>query len=102
MSRMGREFSLVLLGTSILTAGYFLYPSADEELEKKADEQAQQQLHKDGAHSTTHRHYGGGHMLLWLHSPGFTGSYGNTRSPAMGTVARSGFGGIGRSASVGG
>ena len=103
MSRMGREFSLVLLGAGVLTAGYFVAPSPEDELEKKADEQAQQQLHKDGQNNGPRRHYYGGvPLIFWLHSPGFTGNYGSNRSPAMSSVSRSGFGGIGRSASGGG
>ena len=34
MSRMSREFSLVLVGAGILTAGYFMWPEQD--FEKRA------------------------------------------------------------------
>ena len=42
MARMTREFSLVLVGSGILTAGYFLYP--DEDIEARQKEQVEQQL----------------------------------------------------------
>ena len=42
MARMTSEFSLVLVGSGILTAGYFLYP--DDELEAKQKEAVQQQV----------------------------------------------------------
>ena len=35
MARMTREFSLVLVGSGILTAGYFLYPEDDIEARQK-------------------------------------------------------------------
>ena len=38
MTRMTREFSLVLLGASALTAAYFLWPEQD--FEKRSEEQA--------------------------------------------------------------
>ena len=38
MTRMSREFSLVLLGAGLLTAGYFMWPEKD--FEKRAEEQA--------------------------------------------------------------
>jgi uncharacterized protein YgiB involved in biofilm formation len=91
MSRMGREFSLVLLGAGVLTAGYFVARSPEEELAQKADEQAAQQVHSGGS-SHHHRHYGG-FIILPLHSPAYTSSYGGGRSPAMSTVSRGGFGG---------
>ena len=40
MTRMSKEFTLVLLGSGVLTAGYFTVPSAEEEMEKKAEDQA--------------------------------------------------------------
>lgn len=95
MSRMSREFSLVLLGAGILTAGYFMAPSPDDELEKKADEQAAQRVHGTGGG------YRGGHMLVWVHSAGYSGGAPAGRAPAMTTVARGGFGGLGHAAAGG-
>ena len=96
MTRMSREFSLVLLGAGILSAGYFAAPSPDEELEKKADEQAAARVgHSHGSHRT----HG---MFLFVHSPGYAGYAGN-RSPAVpnGTT-RGGFGGMGKAVGAGG
>jgi hypothetical protein len=101
MSRMSREFSLVLLGAGVLTAGYFAAPSPDEELEKKADEQAARQVHSSGSH-TTHRSHIGFMPLIWVHSPGYVGSAGGGRPTAMTSVSRGGFGGIGHASSSGG
>jgi hypothetical protein len=97
MTRMSREFSLVLLGAGILTAGYFAAPSRDEELEKKADEQAAKQV---GHRDTTHRRHMGIPLILFVHSPGYAGS--STRSPAMPSTNRGGIGGTGRSMGAGG
>jgi hypothetical protein len=100
MSRMSREFSLVLLGAGILSAGYFLAPSPDEELEKKADEQAAQRVHANNGQGHTHRSHVP--LLLWVHSPMYTGGATGGRSPAMSTVSRGGFGGLGSSTASGG
>ena len=95
---MSREFTLVLLGASVLTAGYFAAPSPDEELEKKADEQAARQVQSDTTR-TTHRV---GYLpVVWVHSPGYVGSAGVGRPTAMTTVSRGGFGGIGHVSSGG-
>jgi hypothetical protein len=100
MTRMSREFSLVLLGSGILTAGYFLAPSPEDELERKAEEQAAVRVGHDGEHART-TYYHGGHVVFFVHSPGYAGgSYG--RSAASPTVSRSGFGGVGRSMGAGG
>ena len=87
MTRMSREFSLVLLGAGILTAGYFAAPSREDELEKKADEQAAKRVgHTD---RTYHRSHG---MFIFLHSPGYAG--GSSARPASSpSVTRGGFGG---------
>lgn len=94
VTRMSREFSLVLLGAGILTAGYFAAPSPDEEVEKKAEEQA--------ARRTGHTHYRGGHMLLFVHSSGYAGAGTAPGKAASPTVSRSGFGGSGRAMGGGG
>ncbi|OWK47037.1 hypothetical protein [Fimbriiglobus ruber] len=100
MTRMSREFSLVLLGTGILTAGYFAAPSPEDELEKKADEQAAARV-GDNSGNPNH-HYG--HGLIFVHSPGYVGRYGSSpgRSPASPSVSRGGFGGAGHTMTGGG
>ncbi len=95
MTRMGREFSLVLLGAGILTAGYFAAPSPDEELEKKAEEHAARRI----GHTSYH-HRAGVPLVFFVHGPGYAGS--SVRSPAMPSVNRGGFGGIGRAVGAGG
>jgi hypothetical protein len=101
MARMTREFSLVLVGSGILTTGYFLYP--DEDFEAKQQEQVQQQLAGNNQNNNNHRAYRPG--FIWIHTGAFSSSYGRGvgRPPAMGggPVSRGGFGGIGRG-SVGG
>ncbi|WP_020469281.1 hypothetical protein [Zavarzinella formosa] len=99
MARMTRELSLVLVGSSILTAGYFLYP--EDDLEAKQKEQVAQQV--AGNHHTTGTHRSG---FIWIHTGAFRGGYSNgsvgSRPVAMGgNVSRGGFGSIGRG-SVGG
>ena len=84
MARMTREFSLVLLGAGILTAGYFFWP--EDDLEAKANQQATQQV---AGHGSVYR---GGH-LIYLH----TGGLGVRSSPASPSVSRGGFGSVGRS-----
>lgn len=99
MARMTREFSLVLVGSGVLTAGYFTYPA--EDIEAKQDEAVKQQLagNQQQNNQGHTRHYRPG--FIWIH-PWVGGAYGS-RPPAMGGshVARGGFGGIGRG-SVGG
>ena len=100
MARMTREFSLVLVGSTVLTAGYFTYPK--EDLEAKQEEQVKQQLagNQQNNNQGHTRHYRTG--FIWIHGWGHGGGYAS-RPPAMGGggVARGGFGGIGRG-SVGG
>lgn len=94
MARMSREFSLVLLGSGILTAGYFLYP--EENLEAKQNEEVQKQV-AGNHHHRTHYHHGG---FLWIHTGGFSrgsSAVSGGRPVAMGgNVSRGGFGSIGR------
>lgn len=100
MARMTRELSLVLVGSGILTAGYFMYPHDD--LEAVQQEQVAQQV--AGNRHTTHRT---GSTFIWIPTGafgrGYTGGSGTVgRSVAMGgNVSRGGFGSIGRG-SVGG
>jgi hypothetical protein len=90
---MTRELSVVLLGAGMLSAGYFMYPEQD--FEKRSEEQARKRV---GGRST-----GGGHILFIGHFGGGSGSIsGGGRSPAMGTVAKGGFGSIGGRVSGGG
>jgi len=87
MTRMTREFSLVLLGAGVLTAGYFMWPEQD--YQKRAEEQARARVGGRG-------HASGGHMLFFVHTSG--GSYasrGGSRSPAMAAVSSRGFGSTG-------
>lgn len=96
MTRMSREFSLVLLGAGILTAGYFAAPSSEDEVEKKADEQAAQRVgHPNGTHRRA-----GVPLIFFVHGPSHAGGVG--RSPASPSVSRGGFGGVGRGVGAGG
>ena len=79
MTRMTREFSLVLLGAGMLTTGYFLWPEQD--FEKRSEEQARTRV-------GTRSH--GGFL--------FIGHLGGPRS----SVARSGGAGMMGSVSKGG
>jgi hypothetical protein len=92
MTRMSREFSLVLLGAGLLTAGYFMWPEQD--FEKRAEEQAQNRV--GGARRT------GGHVLFIGHFGGGSSSVSGGRSPAMASVSKGGFGSIGGRVSGGG
>lgn len=91
---MTRELSLVLVGSGILTAGYFLYP--EEDIEAKQQEQVAQQV--AGNHHTTRTGYHPG--FIWIHTGAFGASRSGTgvgRPVAMGSnVSRGGFGSIGR------
>ncbi len=85
MTRMTREFSLVLLGAGMLTSGYFLWPEKD--FEQRAEEQAQARV---GGRSS-----GGSHMFFFVHRSGGTYASGGSRSPAMSAVSTRGFGSSG-------
>jgi hypothetical protein len=92
MARMSGEFTLVLLGAGLLTAGYFLWP--DDDPAKKAEEQ----VARGNAPAGATRHYYGSHVMLL---PGrYSGSGGSPVS--SGAAARGGFGSIGRAFSGGG
>lgn len=94
MTRMTREFSLVLVGASVLTAGYFLWPERD--FEKRSEEQARARV---GGRTGS-----GVPMLLFIHSSRGTSyaSAGAARSPAMAAVSSRGFGSTGARISGGG
>jgi len=99
MTRMGREFSLVLLGSGILTAGYFVAPDPADALAEKADQQIGDRV---AANETNRRHYyGGTHVFLWAHSSAYTSRYGGSTASLSG-VSRGGFGGFGRASGAGG
>jgi hypothetical protein len=88
MARMSREFTLVLLGAGLLTAGFFLWP--DDDPAQKANDQANQGRVPAG---TTH--YAHTHLILL---PGRTAF----APPAVAAgVSRGGFGGFGRFAGGG-
>jgi hypothetical protein len=89
MTRMTREFTLVLLGAGLLTAGYFAWPEQD--FERRADEQAQNRVGGNRART------GGGFIFIGHFGGGGATSSraGGARSPAMGSVSKGGFGSIG-------
>jgi hypothetical protein len=88
MTRMTREFTLVLLGTGLLTTGYFAWPEQD--FEKRAEEQAQKRVGGGNGNGTTRTH--ATFVYIGYHGTG-TSTMG--RSPAMASVSRGGFGSIG-------
>ena len=93
MTRMTREFSLVLLGAGVLTAGYFMWPEQD--FEKRAEEQARARVGGGRTHV--------GVPILFIHtSGGAYASRGGARSPAMAAVSSRGFGSTGARMSGGG
>ena len=85
MTRMSREFSLVLLGSTMLTGGYFAWPEQD--FEKRAEEQARNRV---GGRSS-----GGTHVVFISHYGGAGSISGAGRAPAMASVSRGGLGSIG-------
>jgi hypothetical protein len=89
MTRMSREFSLVLLGAGLLTAGYFAWPEQD--YEKKAEEQARKRVGGNGGGRT----HGGGFIFIGYFGGGGSSSATGGRSPAMASVSKGGFGSIG-------
>jgi hypothetical protein len=96
MTRMTKEMSLVLLGSGILTAGYFLVPQTEEAMEAKAEEQAA----KRTGHGSNYHRSGG--FFLFIHSHGYAGTT-TGRPAAYSTSTRAGgFGGFSKSFSGGG
>jgi hypothetical protein len=86
---MTREFSLVLLGSGLLTTGYFAWPEQD--FEKRAEEQARQRV---GGNANARRT--GGSTFIYIGSfGGGSSSVSGGRSPAMASVSKGGFGSIG-------
>lgn len=86
MPQMGREFTLVLLGSGLLTAGYFGTPP-DAAVAKSEEEAAK----RVGATATSGRRYGGSHIFfVSTGGPAYT-------SRSVGTSVRSGWGSTGGS-----
>ena len=92
MARMSNEFTLVLLGAGILTAGYFLWP--EDDLAAKADQAAEQQIGGNNGQARTHH---GGGVFIWIAGGGSPGSAG--RGAAMANISRGGFGSFGHASS---
>ena len=92
MTRMGKEFTLVLLGEGVLTAGAFAWP--EDDAEEKANKAAQQQV----GGNTNGRHHGMAFIYLGRFGGG---GYGNSSvaRPGMANVSKGGFGNFGRAAS---
>jgi hypothetical protein len=93
MTRMSREFSLVLLGAGLLTTGYYFWPESD--FDKEADKQAEKRV--GGRPRGTH---GGGFIFIGHFGGSGPASVsgtgrGGARSPAMASVSKGGFGSIG-------
>ena len=82
MTRMSKEFSLVLLGAGLLTSGYFLWPEPD--FQKRAEEQAGRRVGS--------RH---GHILFLGYFGRGGSSVAGSKPAAMGSVSRGGLGSIG-------
>ena len=96
MTRMTKEMSLVLLGSGMLTTGYFLVPPTEEAMEAKAEEQAA----KRTGHGSNYHRSGG--FFLFIHSAGYAGNS-MGRPAAYSTSTRAGgFGGFSKSFSGGG
>lgn len=107
MTRMTREFSLVLLGAGLLTAWAVAKPERD--FEKQADEQAEDRVFGDTADNgagggnegnqqqqsqrSHHRSHGGFIFIGYFGGGGGGGTAG--RSPAMSNVSKGGFGSVG-------
>jgi hypothetical protein len=82
---MTREFTLVLLGAGLLTAGYFAWP--EEDLERRAEAQAQDRA---GGNGRARTHHGG--IIFIGHFGGGSSARAGGSHPAMGSVAKGGFG----------
>jgi hypothetical protein len=85
MTRMSREFSLVLLGAGLLTAGYFMWPERD--FDKRTEEEAQKRVGGNGGGTRT-----GGFIFIGHFGGGSSSVRG---APSMGSVGSRGFGTIG-------
>lgn len=108
MSRMSREFSLVLLGSGALSVAYFASPSVEARMDEKAVAEAAERVGFEGdtqeeatdANGTSHRRYHGGHFFF-VHSFGYAGSPSGRPAAYSPSTRSGGFGSIGRSFSGG-
>ncbi|MCI0456262.1 MAG: hypothetical protein L0Z62_04680 [Gemmataceae bacterium] len=96
MARMTREFSLVLLGAGVLTAGSFFWPR--EDLEAAAAEQANQQV--ASSNSSGYRRTGGGFFFVYMGRMGAMSGPSAASPMKSGALRGGGFGGV--AAHVGG
>jgi hypothetical protein len=87
---MSKEFSLVLLGAGLLSAGYFFWP--EDGLAAQADEHGAKQMA-----GTRASHYHGMHFYPLFLSSGRAGP--GIGSGATAGISRGGFGSIGRGVS---
>jgi hypothetical protein len=89
MARMSREFTLVLLGSSLLTAGYFLWPEEDP-VKKAEAANADPNNNNNNGRDGNNRTYRSRFVLIPI-------VYRTGTSPAMprSSVARGGFGRVG-------
>jgi hypothetical protein len=85
MTRMSREFTLVLLGSGLLTAGYFMLPEDDPV--QRAEKAAADRVGGDGHHHRT----GGMHALIFF-GGGRASTAVTNRGTASGITNRGGFG----------
>jgi hypothetical protein len=89
MTHMTREFSLVLLGAGLLTAGYFAWPETD--FEKRAEDQTNNRIGgRYGSHILFIGHYGAGSYSV------------SSRPGSVGSFTKGGLGSIGARVSGGG
>jgi hypothetical protein len=91
MTRMTREFSLVLLGAGLLTTGYFVY-DGDDVVAQEADKRAENRV---GGNNNGARRSGGGFIFIGHFGGSGASSVSGGRSPAMASVSKGGFGSIG-------
>ncbi len=85
MARMSREFSLVLLGGGLLSAGYFLYPE-QEPLNLDKEEAG------GGGGNNQRTRSGRDHHILIFHSTTTAARTNPSRSSFSGATTRGGFG----------
>ncbi|QVL30405.1 hypothetical protein KIH39_16270 [Telmatocola sphagniphila] len=97
MARMSREFSLVLLGAGVMTAGYFLYPEPALDASEKQQEDAE--LAQNGVDSNTSSGGGSHSHFFWYHTGyGYGSGSRSSFSSASSAVRSGGFGSFGRGA----
>lgn len=92
MTRMSREFSLVLLGAGLLTAGYFVW-DPEEKIANQADTESAKRVGDNNGNGT--RRSGGTFIFIGHIGGGGPSSVSGGRSPAMASVSKGGFGSVG-------